>query len=155
MGEEQGADNDSAILEHRSNDAGSANVECSRRSNVERYRASVFAWISVVGLRPAAQSLHGLGRLSVAEHVLALSDLCQSGMDTLPPLSRQGPAALFLMRSGRVLVPMRMLHFCRVTVKSATLWKRGHHARTCCFDPDRDYSGYLRLSFAGGACRRR
>jgi len=80
MGEEQGADNDSAILEHRGNDTGSANVECSRRSNVEQYRSSAFAWVSVVGLLPVPESLHGLGWLSMAEHVLALSALGVRGL---------------------------------------------------------------------------
>jgi hypothetical protein len=79
--EEQGADNDTAIFWCRRTDAGSANVERSHRSNAGR--SSAFVRASVVELLPATQSLHGLGWLSVAEHVLALSNLCPSGMGAL------------------------------------------------------------------------
>src|SRR5215467_2088456 len=135
---EQGADNDTTTIWCRSTDAGSANVECSRGSNGLRVE-------SVVGLLPAPQSLHGLGWLSVAEHVLALSDLCPSAMVALSAVSDL--VCCFAPRPGN-------LRFRQVAVVFATRRRDGgHHAQGCCFGHDRDCSNLWRLSFPGGPCR--
>jgi hypothetical protein len=94
-GEKQGVDNDTAIIECRSPDAGIIIAECSHCSTTERHRRQCLR-VDSVGLLPAPQSLYGLGWLSVAEHVLAFADLCPSSMVALSTLSGQGPALCLL-----------------------------------------------------------
>jgi len=57
----------------------------------------------VVGLLSAAQWLHGVGWVSVAEHVLALSDFCQSALVAPSPMS-DWPVVLHCIRPTCVFV---------------------------------------------------
>src|SRR5262245_41951998 len=96
----QGANDDTASWWCRSIGVGSSYVECSRGPNTERYRRQCIRMVSMVGLLPARRSLHDVGWLPLAQHVLALSDLCPSDMGALSALSAPTAPTSYLESIG-------------------------------------------------------